>query len=396
MNSNIKTIDQFFFKGKRVFLRLDLNVPINKKSEIQNDNRIKEALPTIEYLLDQGSYLVIASHLGRPEGKEVHHLSMESVGVRLQEYLQREVVLVKEVDSDLPRGYFSGLRAKTPPVLLLENLRFDSREQEGSIPLAKKWASYTDIYINDAFGTCHRKDTSMYFLPKAIHKSGIGFLIQKELQSLGKLKTPSAPFVMLLGGSKVKDKINLLEKMINVADVFLIGGAMSYTFLHAQGYNVGKNFVDKGSLRWVTGFLERAEVRGKKIVLPCDHLLYPSGKLTQRPDIQEGLAYDIGDKTIQLFCSFIKDAKTIFWNGPMGFFEKEAYQKGTLEIAKAIAQNTEAFSVVGGGDSVSAIYSLGVEEGFSHISTGGGASLEFLTGELCALEILDTVDPVYL
>lgn len=397
MNSgldNIRSITDFELKDKRVFLRLDLNVPM-KGSEISDDTRIQAALPTIRYALENHAKLVIASHLGRPKGPEDREKnSLEAVAKRLAELLKVEVHLVEDPSSkDGPKGLLSVLRENQ--IILLENLRFDQGEEKNSDELASHWSNYTDIYINDAFGASHRAHASIVALPKQVKNAGIGFLIKKEIEMLDKiLYKVDRPFVAILGGSKVSDKIGVIDHLMDQIDVFLIGGAMAYTFLASQKINVGKSKIETDRLKLATDLLDRIQTRGKKILLPVDHVIstaFEGGDVqnTSTPIIPEGwMGLDIGPQTRELYRQEILKAKTVFWNGPMGVFEKPEFSKGTFFIAEALT-HVKGTTIVGGGDSAAAVNASGTGERMTHISTGGGASLEYLQGDkLPGLEIL--------
>jgi phosphoglycerate kinase len=390
----IKTIKDFELKDKKVFLRLDLNVPI-KNGVIQDETRITAALPTIKYALDHGAKLILSSHLGRPETKEDYKkLSLEPIGKRLAELLDVEVHLIESPDGEGAKGLLPTLRPGQ--LLLLENLRFEKGETKNATELAVKWASFTDIYINDAFGASHRAHASIHALPNHVKNKGVGFLMEKEITMLDKvLYSYESPFVAVLGGAKVSDKIGVIESLMDKVDVFIIGGAMAYTFLSAQGIGVGSSLVEKDKLKLASDLLGRIEARGKSLLLPKDHLVTTkitdtaSARITADTAIDEGwLGVDIGPKTISLYKTAIANAKTVFWNGPMGVFETPEFSKGTFAIAEALA-NSQCVSIVGGGDSASAVNMSGTADKMTHISTGGGASLEYLQGDaLPGLEVL--------
>ncbi len=381
-------------KDKKVFLRLDLNVPI-KNGQIIDDTRIREALPSIQFLLEQGARLVLASHLGRPKGNSAEDrakYTLEPVAQDLAQKLKREVILVEAPDSDAPRGLLA--EAKFDKVILLENLRFHKGEEENSNTLAQKWAKFVDIYVNDAFGSCHRAHASIDALPRAMKTKVAGFLIEKEVQALTAVREkPETPFVLILGGSKVSDKIPVIEKFIDKAETIIVGGAMAYTFLKAQGEPVGKSLVEEKQVEYARHLLERMEARDKKILLPIDHVVTTA---LDKPELAktvttieaDWLGVDIGPQSIALFKKTIESAKTIFWNGPMGVYETPPFNKGSFDIAKAIAES-EGYSVIGGGDSAAAAVESGFSSQVNHISTGGGASLEFMEGhKLPGLEAL--------
>ncbi len=391
----IKSIEQFKLDDQRVFLRLDLNTPLNKDGSIADDTRIVAALPTISYALEKGAKLVLASHLGRPKTDEdKKKLSMEVIGKALQEKLGVEVFIVEDPASDTPKALLAGLKAKQ--VILLENLRFNPGEEKNSREFAHCIAEYTDIYINDAFGASHREHASIHALAGLIEKKGIGLLMKKEIEMLERIKSnPEKPFVAIMGGAKVSDKITVIEKLMDSVDTLIVGGAMAYTFLAAKGIPIGSSRVEKDRVQFAKEVMRRFETRGKDLLLPVDHFASSSFDdlsdlaLTTSEAIPEGkMGLDIGPKSIEIFRESLLKAKTVFWNGPMGVFERKELSQGTFGVAQAIA-DSPAMSVVGGGDSAAAANASGFADQFSHISTGGGAGLEFLEGiKLPGLEIL--------
>ncbi|MFN3697008.1 MAG: phosphoglycerate kinase [Pseudobdellovibrio sp.] len=389
----IKTIRDFELAGKSVFLRLDLNVPL-ENGKITDETRITATLPTIRYALEKGAKLVIASHLGRPKSAKDKQYSMEPVAKRLGEILNLEVVLMDEPSSEGVKHFLSG--AMKNQIVCLENLRFDEGETENKVELAQQWASYTDIYINDAFGASHRAHASIHAFPELMQKKGIGFLIEKEIKMLdGLFEKPKKPYIAVLGGAKVSDKIPVIEKLIDIVDGFVIGGAMAYTFLKAQGVSVGKSLVEEEKVKYAKEMIQRMEARSKTLLLPVDHVTTKAFGDTENIKITLGsaidddmLALDIGPQTIKNYRACLEKASTIFWNGPMGVFETPAFAKGTFAVAEALANNP-GLKIVGGGDSAAAAEASGFAEKMSHISTGGGASLEYLQGEkLPGLEVL--------
>jgi phosphoglycerate kinase len=390
----IKTVRDFELEGKTVFLRLDLNVPL-EGTKITDETRITASLPTINYCLEKGAKLIVASHLGRPKSADDKKYSMEPVARRLTELLNREVVLMEEPSSEGVKHILYGNMKNQ--IILLENLRFDEGETENSAELATQWASYTDIYINDAFGASHRAHASIHAFPEMMpNKRGIGFLIEKEIKMLDSLvDNPKKPYIAVLGGAKISDKIDVIEKLIDVVDGFVIGGAMAYTFLKAQGIPVGKSLVETDKLKYAKDMIGRMEARNKTMLLPVDHIVSTefgnteNKKVTTSAGIDENyMGLDIGPQTIKNFTTALAGASTIFWNGPMGVFENPAFCEGTFAVAKALAEN-KGNKIVGGGDSAAAAEASGYAAKMSHISTGGGASLEYLQGEkLPGLEIL--------
>ena len=366
-------------KGKRVFIRVDFNVPLAPGGqEITSDKRIRAALPTIKYALDHGAAVILASHLGRPKGKPNPEMSLKPCAKRLEELLGRPVKMAPdcvgpEVEAMLPAP---------GEVLLLENLRFHPEEEKNDPEFAKKLAALCDVYVNDAFGTAHRAHASTVGMIAYVPQAAAGLLMEKELEYLGMAtKNPPRPCVAILGGAKVSDKIEVIDNLSKVVDKLLIGGAMAYTFMKAQGKPVGKSLVEDDKLDLARNLLGKMQ---DKLVLPSDHVVV--SELKEGADNQvvkeipaDKIGVDIGPETIRNYAAVIQGAKMVIWNGPMGVFEKKPFDKGTVALAKAVAESG-ATSVVGGGDSEKAIKSAGVADKISHISTGGGASLEFLSG----------------
>lgn len=389
----IKTIRDYELAEKVVFLRLDLNVPL-EKGKITDETRLRESLPTIKYAIDRGAKLVLASHLGRPKSAGDRNFSLEPVANSLAEHLGMEVLLVDEPGSDAPKALLAGM--KKNQIILLENLRYDDGETKNSDELAAKWSNYSQVYINDAFGASHRAHASIDSLPRLMKEKGIGLLIEKEITILDKLmENPARPYLAIMGGAKVSDKIDVIEKLIDVVDTLIIGGAMAYTFLKARGVPVGKSLVEQDKVNYAKELMARMEARHKSLLLPQDHLVTKEiasaqGDITTGPGIDEGfMGVDIGPKTLGAYQAAIRSAKTIFWNGPMGIFETTAYAKGTFGVAKAMAESTAPMRIVGGGDSAAAAAASGYADKMTHISTGGGASLEYLQGDkLPGLEVL--------
>jgi 3-phosphoglycerate kinase len=394
-----KTIADIDVKGQRVFMRVDFNVPLDESGQITNDRRIEMALPSIRAALDQGAKLILASHLGRPKGEWDEKFSLAPVAERLSELLDQEVKLASDCVGPKAKALVAAL--EEGEVVLLENLRFHDGETQNAPEFAAQLASLADVYVNDAFGTTHREHASMYGVPQVMGSGHrvCGFLVEKELKYLGEtLSDPQRPFVAILGGAKVSDKISVIESLIPKVDRILIGGGMAHTFFKAQGYEVGKSICELDKLEIASGLLAQAQAQNCDLVLPVDNIIareFKAGAENQVntgniPADAEGL--DIGPETIKLFTKKIADAKTIIWNGPMGVFEMEPLDIGTKAVAEAIAEATDAgaISIIGGGDSAAAVELMGLGKKMSHVSTGGGASLEFLEGkEFNCVKILD-------
>jgi phosphoglycerate kinase len=366
-------------KGKRVFMRVDFNVPLAPGGqEITSDKRIKAALPSIQYALDHGAGLVLASHLGRPKGKVNPEMSLKPVAVRLSELLGKPVAFAP----DCVGAAVEAMLPKPGEILLLENLRYHSEEEKNDPGFAAQLAKLGDVYVNDAFGTAHRAHASTEGIIQFLKPAAAGLLMEKELTYLEKCtKNPAHPCVGILGGAKVSDKIEVIENLLKFADRLLIGGAMAYTFLKAQGKPTGKSLVEADKVELAKSLLDKF---GDKLMLPVDHIVAaefaenaPNEAVDEIPDGMMGM--DIGPKTAAAFGAVLRGAKTIIWNGPMGVFEKKPFDKGTIAVGLAVAESG-ALSVVGGGDSEKAVKSAGVADKISHISTGGGASLEYLSG----------------
>ena len=373
-------------KEKTVFLRVDFNVPLDEECKIRDDSRIKAALPTINYLIEQKARVVVASHLGRPKGEYIPEFSLKPVAERLSELIPQEVILAPDVIGEEVLKLKKEL--KENQTLLLENLRFHKGETANDSSFAQLLAQEVDYYVNDAFGAPHRLHASVVGIAQYVEKSAAGFLLKKEVDYLSKaVHSPPKPYVAILGGAKVSDKIPVIENLLNKADSILIGGAMAYTFFKAQGYEVGRSLVEEDKIELARLLLDRAQEEKVNFYLPSDHLVAAEKdseaevKTVGSPPLPSDLmGLDIGPKTVEKYSEIIATAKTIFWNGPMGVFEIDKFSQGTMKIAEAVA-NSEALSIVGGGDSVAAVYKAGVSEKISHISTGGGASLEFMANE---------------
>ncbi|MCM8833077.1 MAG: phosphoglycerate kinase [Candidatus Omnitrophica bacterium] len=389
----IYSIREKNYEGKKVFLRVDFNVPI-KNGVITDDTRITSTIPTIDYLLSHRARLIIASHLGRPEGKVSPEFSLKPVAERLSEILKKEVKFAPDCIGDEVKKLVNSL--KEGEILLLENLRFHSEEEKGDENFAKELASLCDAYVNDAFGTCHRKHSSVYTITKFVNDVAAGFLIEKEVSALSKLLTnPERPFLLILGGAKVIDKINMLKNLLDKVDTIITGGVMAYTFIKAKNWEVGDSKVEEEAIPVAKEIIKEINKRHLEFHTPLDHIIAQKISedatfiATERGTVPHGwIGVDIGPQAIEEYIDCINRAKTIFWNGPMGIYEIEKFAKGTIEIAKAIAK-TNAFSVIGGGDSVAIVQKAGVADKISHICTGGGASLEFLEkGSLPGIDVL--------
>jgi phosphoglycerate kinase len=382
------TIKDLDLRGKRVFMRVDFNVPL-KDGVVTDDTRIRETLPTLKLAIEKGGRLVLASHLGRPKGGPDPKYSLQPAAKKLEELMGRPVAFALDC---VGPGVESQSRALVDgEVLVLENVRFHPQEEKNDEAFAKQLAALCDgLFVCDAFGSAHRAHASVVGIAKFVQQSAAGLLMEKELAYLGKaVSNPSRPFVAILGGAKVSDKIEVVENLMKIADAMLIGGGMAYTFLKAQGLPIGKSLVENDKIDLAKKILADAQARNFKFLLPTDHVTAPEfkadapatkGDVTATPKDQMGL--DIGPQTIAVYAAEVAKAKTIVWNGPMGVFEMPSFAKGTLEVAKAVAAATVsgATSIVGGGDSVAAVHQSGVADKISHISTGGGASLEFLGG----------------
>lgn len=385
---NKKTVKDMDVKGKKVLVRCDFNVPMDKEGNITDDRRIREAMPTVTYLLEKGAAVILMSHLGRPKGEANPKYTLEPVAKRVQQILNKGVIFFNDevVTGDRTKELAAGLQPGE--IMLLQNVRYRKEEEKNLENFSKELAELGDIFINDAFGTSHRAHSSTAgvasFLP-----SGMGFLIEKEVGFMGKaLENAERPFIAILGGAKVSDKIGVIENLLDKVDTLLIGGGMAYTFLKAQGYEIGKSLLEEDKLDLAKSLIKKAEEKGVKLLLPVDSVVAiefaadAQHKEVKNEDMpSDWLGVDIGAETIKLYFQEIVNAKTVIWNGPMGVFEMPAFAVGTKEIARALAE-CKGTTIIGGGDSAAAVEQLGFADKIRHISTGGGASLEFLEGRI--------------
>jgi len=394
---NKKTLKDINVSGKKVLVRCDFNVPLDEEGNITDDIRITSSLPTINYLLDNGAALILMSHMGRPKGEALKQFSLMPVAKILSELLGKNVIFedcdtvvddkVKEDASKLKPG----------DVMLLQNTRYRKEETKNTGELAKDLSSLGDLFVNDAFGTAHRAHSSNVgmcsYLPSAV-----GFLVEKEIDIMGTaLENPKRPFTAILGGAKVSDKIAVIENLLNIADNILIGGGMMYTFLKAEGFNIGSSLLEEDKVELAKKLIEKAKEKNVKLILPVDTVVAKEFKndtefFTSDADKipNDFMGLDVGEKTIEIFNNVIKESQTIIWNGPLGVFEMDNFAKGTNSVARCIAENKNAVSIIGGGDSAAAVEKIGLSDKITHISTGGGASLEFLEGK--ALPGIEAVD----
>lgn len=391
-----KTVKDIVLQGKKVLMRADFNVPINDALEITDDTRIQAALPTIQYILDQGAALILMSHLGRPKNESDPKYSLAPVAKALAKVLNRDVIfnddgeVVGQVTKDAAAALQPG------QVLLLQNTRFRPEEKKNETGFAKELASLGDVFVDDAFGSCHRAHASTAGVANYLPAVS-GFLIQKELEFIGgALDDPKHPFVAILGGAKVSDKIGVITNLLQKVDALIIGGGMAYTFYKAQGYEIGTSLLEVDKVELAAGLLKEAKAKGVKLYLPVDNVVAPEFDAKATPTVvpsnaipKDQMGMDIGPKTRQLYADVIKSAKTVIWNGPMGVFEFDAFAEGTKAVAQAMA-DSDATTIIGGGDSAAAVKQMGYADKISHISTGGGASLEFMEGKvLPGIDVLE-------
>ena len=393
---NKKTIEDINVCGKKVLVRCDFNVPL-KDGIITDENRLNGAMPTIKYLVDNGAKVILCSHLGKPKGEAKPELSLAPVAKRLSEMLGKEVIFAADENVVGENAKSAVEKMENGDVVLLENTRYRKEETKNEENFSKELASLAEIFVNDAFGTAHRAHCSTVGAGEFLEERACGYLIQKELKFLGEaVANPVRPFTAILGGAKVSDKIAVIEQLLEKVDNIIIGGGMSYTFLKALGYEIGTSLVEEDRIEYAKEMMAKAEAKGVKFLLPIDNAVADKFAdvepvITEGANIPEGfMGLDIGPKTIELYVNTVNESKTIVWNGPMGVFEFENFNKGTLAVAKAMADLTDATTVIGGGDSAAAVNQLGFGDKMTHVSTGGGASLEFLEGkELPGIVALD-------
>lgn len=395
MGGKMRSVADLPIEGKRVFVRVDFNVPLTPARGVADDSRIRASLPTIRHLIDRGARIVLGSHLGRPKGKHKPEYSLEPVAAHLASLIERDVVLTDEPVGDGARKVVADMREGQ--LVLLENLRFSPGEEANDDAFARQLASYADVYVNDAFGTAHRAHASTVGMIKHVPERGAGFLMLREVDFLGRLLgTVARPYLAIIGGAKVSDKIGVLQNLLGRVDGLLIGGAMANTFIKARGGAVGSSKVEEDKLALARAFLDDAAARKADVLLPEDVVVAPSlesdrGEPAAADAVPQGMmALDIGPQAARRYAERIRRAATVFWNGPMGVFEKAPFAAGTMAVARALAES-QAMTVVGGGDSVAAVEQAGLAAKMTHISTGGGASLEFIEGKtlpgIAALEV---------
>ena len=385
---NKKSVDDINVKGKRVLVRCDFNVPL-QDGKITDENRLVAALPTIKKLIADGGKVILCSHLGKPKGEPKPELSLAPVAARLTELLGQEVKFAADPEVVGPNAKAAVAEMKDGDVILLENTRYRAEETKNEDNFSKELASLCDVFVNDAFGTAHRAHCSNVGVTKFVDTCVVGYLMQKEIDFLGNaVENPERPFVAILGGAKVSSKISVIERLLDKVDTLIIGGGMSYTFSKALGGHIGTSLCEDDYMEYALNMLKKAEEKGVKLLLPVDNRIGDSFsndcniQIVKRGEIPDGWeGMDIGPETEKLFADAVKDAKTVVWNGPMGVFEMSNYAKGTLEIGKFLGTLSDATTIVGGGDSTAAVKQLGVGDKLTHISTGGGASLEYLEGK---------------
>lgn len=387
MNYNKKSIEDIDVKGKKALVRCDFNVPLNE-GKITDENRLIGALPTIKYLMEKGAKIILCSHMGKPKGEPKKELSLLPVAKRLSEMLNKEVIFADDGNVVGENAKKAVEDMKDGDVVLLQNTRYRKEETKNEEVFSKELASLADVFVNDAFGTAHRAHCSTVGVTNYLKEAACGYLIQKELKFLGNaVEKPERPFVAILGGAKVSDKINVINNLLDKVDTLIIGGGMGYTFLKAQGYTIGNSLVEEDKVEYSKEMIDKAKEKGVNLLLPIDNVVADkfdkdaSPVVTEDQNIGEGyMGLDIGPKTAKIYSDAIKSAKTVVWNGPMGVFEFKNFANGTIEVAKAMA-DSDAVTIIGGGDSAAAVNILGFGDKMTHISTGGGASLEFLEGK---------------
>jgi phosphoglycerate kinase len=391
-----KSVTDIEVQGKRVLVRVDFNVPVDENRTITDDARIRAALPTINYLLEKGAKVILVSHFGRPKGKKNPDMDMTPIATRLQELVTAKVTKAPDVIGPEVEALVAAM--KPGEIVLLENSRFYPEEEANDEEFSKKLAALCDVYVNDAFGAAHRAHATTHGITRFVPISVAGFLMQRELDILGAalLECPKRPLVAILGGAKIEGKLGVIDALLKVADTVIIGGGMSYTFLKAMGYEVGKSLLDETKLDYCKGVIGQAKTLGKQLLLPTDILIADAfsadanSKVVPADEIPaDWQGVDMGPKSTELFCEAVRTAGTVFWNGPMGVFEMEPFAKGTYALAQALA-DSHAVTIIGGGDSAAAIQQMGFADKMTHISTGGGASLEFVEqGSLPCVEVLN-------
>jgi phosphoglycerate kinase len=393
---NKKTIEDINVQGKKILVRCDFNVPL-KDGVITDENRLNGALPTINYLLNKGAKVILCSHLGKPKGEAKPELSLAPVAKRLSEMLNKEVLFAADDNVVGENAKNAVEKMQNGDIVLLQNTRYRKEETKNEEVFSKELASLAEVFVNDAFGTAHRAHCSTVGVSEYTEENVCGYLIQKELKFLGEaVEKPAKPFVAILGGAKVSDKIAVIENLLDKVDTLIIGGGMAYTFLKAQGYEIGTSLLEEDKVDYAKEMMDKAKSKGVNLLLPVDNIVADKFSQDATPvttddaNIPSGyMGLDIGPKTTETYVNAIKDAKTVIWNGPMGVFEFSNFAKGTLEVAKTMA-NADATTIVGGGDSAAAVNQLGFGDKMTHVSTGGGASLEFLEGkELPGIATLD-------